>query len=100
MNYFILSLLIICLFHIFLFKNNIIEANTTIYSNKEDAMEDCVDNKNNVNSTIIQGSEYALSKMLNNNTVPQYENTLKEYPTSCFSKAYNNTYNKVNINLI
>ena len=36
------------------------------------------DKKNNVNSTIIQGSEYAISKMLNDNTASQYENTLKE----------------------
>ena len=88
MNYFILSLLIICLLYLFLFKNKLIEANsiTTIYNNNDEASADCVDENNNINSTIIQGSEYALSKLAYNNKVREYENTIREYQHHVFQK--------------
>jgi len=100
MNYFIWTLLLVCLLYLFLFKNKVIEANdiTTIYNDSDEANADCVDENNNVNSTIIQGAEYALSKLAYNNEVQEYDNTLTEYPSSCFSKGFVNAYNNLKIN--
>ena len=98
MNYFILSLLIICLLYLFLFKSNLIEGNEiTIYSDDTEAEKPCVDENNNVNSTIIEGAKYAISKLSYNNKVQEYENTIREYPGSCFSKGFVNAYNNLKI---